>query len=171
MLNRGPGELMSRGRKRSPSEGSAPWPVERSEFTHRLRTLLPSTKTALNEGVERVLEVARSCGCLNDGAVDLEIALREALANAIIHGNAYRAGTRIFVRCYAGPRTGILILIRDEGIGFDPKQVPDPRDEDRMHLHHGRGLFLMRELMDHVEYRKGGSEVLLYKSCPEAEPS
>ena len=70
MLNRGPGELMSRGRKRSPSEGSAPWPVERSEFTHRLRTLLPSTKTALNEGVERVLEVARSCGCLNDGAVD-----------------------------------------------------------------------------------------------------
>ena len=58
----------------------------------------------------------------------------------------------------------MLILVRDQGNGFDPNKVPDPRDADRMHLHHGRGLFLMRALMDYVEFRRGGCEVLLYKA-------
>ena len=51
-----------------------------------------------------------------------------------------------------------------EGDGFDHEEVPDPRSADRMHLHHGRGVFLMRELMDECVYRKGGTEVVLYKS-------
>jgi len=115
--------------------------------------------------VRIVLRFARDCDCLGEDRADLEIALREALANAIIHGNAYQHGKRIFLRCYGSPKTGLLILVRDEGPGFDPEQVPDPREADRMHLHHGRGLLLMRELMDHVEYRRGGREVLLYKTC------
>ena len=70
----------------------------------------------------------------------------------------------MFLRCYAGPRAGILVAVRDEGQGFDPDKVPDPRAADRRQLTHGRGLLLMRELMDRVEYRKGGREVLLYKA-------
>jgi len=54
--------------------------------------------------------------------------------------------------------------VRDQGPGFDPARVPDPRHPDRRHLHHGRGLLLMRELMDRVEYRRGGREVLLFKN-------
>ena len=46
----------------------------------------------------------------------------------------------------------------------DPESVPDPRAEERWLAEHGRGLLLMRELLDHVEYRKGGSEVVLYKA-------
>ncbi len=156
---------VARGRK--PTEPSSrsvsPWPLDRREYDHRLRTHMPSTKQALNEAVGRVLKIARDCGCLDDGEADLEIALREALANAIIHGNAYGAAKSIFLRCYAATNSGILIIVRDEGPGFDPDQVPDPRDEDRMYLHHGRGLLLMRALMDYVEYRRSGSEVVLYK--------
>ena len=63
------------------------------------------------------------------------------------------------------PWAGRAWSVRDEGAGFDPDHVPDPRDKDRLHLQHGRGVFLMRELMDHVEYRKGGREVLLFKRC------
>ena len=59
--------------------------------------------------------------------------------------------------------------MRDEGQGFEPDDVPDPRGADRMHLHHGRGVFLMRQLMDQCEYRKGGTEVLLYKSLAAAK--
>ena len=50
-----------------------------------------------------------------------------------------------------------------EGKGFDPDKVPDPRSADRVHLTHGRGLLLMRELMDRLEYRRGGSEVVLFQ--------
>ena len=95
---------------------------------------------------------------------DLEIALREALANAIAHGNGSRPGRKVFLRCYGGPRAGILIAVRDEGNGFDPDAVPDPRSVDRRQLAHGRGLLLMRELMDALEFRRGGTEVVLFRS-------
>ena len=145
--------------------GDSPWPLVRSDFRHRVRVMLPSTKSALNDAVHRLLEVAEEAGCLVGGHVDLEIALREALANALIHGNAFGPEKKIFLRCYAAPCSGLLIIVRDEGIGFNPELVPDPREAERMHLNHGRGLFLMRQLMDYVEFRKGGCEVVLYKSC------
>jgi len=56
-----------------------------------------------------------------------------------------------------------LVLVRDEGAGFEPAEIPDPRNNDRLQLDHGRGLFLMRALMDQVEYRRRGREVLLFK--------
>jgi serine/threonine-protein kinase RsbW len=146
------------------SESSTPWPLDRQRYAHRLRTYLPSTKQALNAAVRRVVELANACGCHDDNQTDLEIALREALANAIIHGNSFHDTKSIFLRCYGASDGALLIIVRDEGKGFEPDSVPDPRGPDRMHLHHGRGLFLMRELMDYVEHRKNGREVILYKT-------
>jgi serine/threonine-protein kinase RsbW len=138
-------------------------PEERSNYPVRLRTFYPSTKQAMNRAVNDVLQMANKCGCMDDDRMDLEIALREALANAITHGNGSKIAKRVFLRCYGSPGNDILILVRDEGNGFDPAQVPDPRNVDRRLLHHGRGLLLMRKLMDHVEYRKDGREVLICK--------
>jgi serine/threonine-protein kinase RsbW len=123
---------------------------------------LPSTHAALNRAVARVRRLLRTCGCTEDTRTDVEIAVREALANAIRHGNDTDASTRVFLRCYGG-EGGILVAVRDQGDGFDPDGVPDPRSPDRMHLSHGRGLLLMRELMDWVEFRHGGREVVLYR--------
>ncbi len=141
-----------------------PWLMEPRQYTNRLRLMLPSNKASINQAVDEILRTAACCGQLDDARTDLEIALREALANAVIHGNGDSANKRIFVRCYAGPRSGVLVIVRDEGPGFDPRQVPDPRTEERIHLDHGRGVFLMKRLMDVVEFRRGGSEVLLYKA-------
>jgi serine/threonine-protein kinase RsbW len=138
--------------------------VRHRDFPIRFRVSIPSTKPALNRAVKRVLTMARRCGYVSGDLVDIEIAVREALANAMIHGNAEQKTKRVFLRCYAGPRASMLIFVRDEGPGFDPTDVPDPTDDDCVHRSHGRGLFLMRELMDHVEYRRGGTEVLLYCS-------
>jgi serine/threonine-protein kinase RsbW len=115
--------------------------------------------------VQAVRKLARQCGCGKDRLADIEISVREAVANAIIHGNSRQRDKKILFRCYGDPERGLLITVRDTGSGFDPEKVPDPRSEDRLSLAHGRGLFLMRELMDRVEYRRGGSEVLLYASC------
>jgi anti-sigma regulatory factor (Ser/Thr protein kinase) len=134
-------------------------------FRFRLRLWLPDTAQALNLGVRRILQMARSCGCGVERMADLEIATREALANAMIHGNGRSAEKRVLLRCYGEPEMGLLIVIRDEGSGFDPASVADPRQDDRRHLPHGRGLFLMRRLMDFVDYRKGGREVILFQAC------
>ena len=138
------------------------WPLDRSAYAIRRRQLFPSTREAISEAVELIVEVARRCGCDSDQETDLEIAMREALANAIIHGNSENEQKKIFVRCY-GADTQTLILVRDQGTGFEPKEVPDPRKRERLQLDHGRGLFLMEALMDRVEYRKNGREVLLFK--------
>ena len=142
-----------------------PIPLDHRRYEERLRLTLPSNTASLNEAVERCLGVADSCGFSEDERTDLEIALREAVANAIFHGNKEADGTHFFVRCYAVPGHGVLMLVRDEGEGFNPDNVPDPRKDERVHLNHGRGLFLMKQLMDRMEYRRGGCEVLLFKTC------
>ena len=144
-----------------PSAGEAP--VARRDLPYRLRVWIPSTNPAMNSAVARVGQLAVRCGCSEDRQADLEIALREALANAMMHGNARRPDGKVFLRCYAGPRAGILIAVRDEGQGFDPDLVPDPRSPTRKHLTHGRGLLLMRELTDWIVFRRGGSEVVLFR--------
>jgi serine/threonine-protein kinase RsbW len=139
------------------------WPLDRSAYRIRRRATFPSTRESINDACAWIVEAARESGHSNDAEPDLEIALREALANAVIHGNGEGRDKQVFVRCYGGDDGMLLVLIRDEGPGFEPAGVPDPRTDDRLQLDHGRGLFLMRALMDHVEYRRRGCEVLLFK--------
>jgi serine/threonine-protein kinase RsbW len=152
----------SGGAARGPGRRS----IDRRALPYRLRAWIPSTKGALHDAVASVLRCAVACRCPEDRLADLEISVREALANAIQHGNGNRRRRKVFLRCYAGPQAGIVVAVRDEGQGFDPRRVPDPRRSDRRFLAHGRGLLLMRELMDDVSFRRGGREVVLYCKLP-----
>ncbi len=129
----------------------------------RLRVELASSRRAISDAVRKIMRVATEMRCSKPHRADLEIALREALANAVIHGNGGDPKKRVIVRCSFSRRRGTRLAIRDEGKGFNPRKVPDPREPDRRLLHHGRGLFLMRALMDRIEHREGGREVILYK--------
>jgi serine/threonine-protein kinase RsbW len=135
--------------------------LHRKQLPFRLRVRMPSTRKALNRALPRVRRLAAQCGCSEERLTDLEIALVEALANAIEHGNQGRRGEKVFLRCYGGPDVGVLVMVRDQGPGFDPDAIPDPRSADRLRLRHGRGVLLMRELTDQLEYRRSGREVLL----------
>jgi anti-sigma regulatory factor (Ser/Thr protein kinase) len=158
---RGPRVTDAHGRKIK--QVRAPFALDRRTLAFRFRRSLKSTTPGINRTVRDILKHARVTGCLADHQAELEIALREALANAVFHGNRSDADKKVLVRAYCDPSKGLVIAVRDEGPGFDPAKVPDPRQEDRLHLTHGRGIFLMRELMDHIEHRKGGREVVLYK--------
>jgi serine/threonine-protein kinase RsbW len=156
--------LARKKRTVTPDGGVNGWKLARQDLPFRLRLWIPSTHPAINNAVQEVFRLVQRCGGPNECDADLEIALREALANAMLHGNRMRNGAKVFLRCYCGPQAGILIVVRDQGRGFDPQEVPDPRSADRVHLAHGRGLLLMRELMDRMEFRRGGREVVLYHS-------
>lgn len=138
--------------------------IRRKGLTLRWRERLDSTTASINHAVREVLHRARDAKALKrDASAEVEIALREALANAVFHGNEGDPGKRVFLRVYGGQEWGLMVAVRDDGPGFDPARVPDPREGDRLELTHGRGVFLMKELMDHVEWRKDGREVVLYK--------
>ena len=109
----------------------------------------------------------RKCGSAEEGESDVEIALREALANAIIHGNHENPRKHVHVRCRCEP-AGISIMVKDEGRGFDITKMSDPTAPQNIASVHGRGIYLMKTLMDEVRFEEGGVAVHIRKSVQAA---
>ena len=109
----------------------------------------------------------RKCGCVSEGESEVEIALREALANAIIHGNHENSGKHVHVRCRCEP-SEISIAVKDEGRGFDVDTIADPTAPENHGSIHGRGIYLMKTLMDEVRFEDGGVVVHMRKGAGQA---
>lgn len=98
-----------------------------------------------------------------DGSEVIEIAVHEALGNAVIHGNHENPHKDVYVTCRCTMDGEVSITVRDEGEGFDSRALPDPTDPDRRLLTHGRGIHLMRALMDEVCFEENGQVVRMRK--------
>jgi len=123
---------------------------------------LPSEVTAISPVVDKLMLLLRNCGCVPEGVSDIEIALREALANAILHGNHEDRRKQVHVNCDCEPDE-VLIAIKDEGKGFDPNNLPDPTASENIGSIHGRGIHVMKALMDEVRFEEGGTVVHMRK--------
>jgi serine/threonine-protein kinase RsbW len=128
---------------------------------------LPSEVTAISPFVDKLMPLLRSCGCIPEGVSDVEIALREALANAIIHGNHEDRRKHVHITCHCEPDQ-VSIAVKDEGKGFDVNNVPDPTTPENIGSNHGRGIHLLKALMDEVRFEEGGIVVHMRKSSGEA---
>jgi serine/threonine-protein kinase RsbW len=99
-----------------------------------------------------------------DGSeTEIEVAVREALANAVTHGNRESFYKRVFVECRCYMDGEVCVTVRDEGQGFDFNTVADPTTPENRIFTHGRGIYLMKTLMDHVSFEKGGAVVNMCK--------
>jgi serine/threonine-protein kinase RsbW len=132
-----------------------------------LECSLPSDVTAISPFVDKLMVLLRNCGGVSERVSDVEIALREALANAIIHGNHEDPRKHVYVTCCCEPGE-VSIAVKDEGNGFDINNVPDPTAPENITSAHGRGIHVMRALMDEVRFEEGGAVVHLRKSATEA---
>ena len=94
---------------------------------------------------------------------DIEMALHEALANAVIHGNGENSCKRIYVECRCYMDGEVSITVRDEGRGFDSSAVLDPALLENLLFTHGRGIYLIKTLMDEVSFEEGGAVVMMRK--------
>jgi serine/threonine-protein kinase RsbW len=129
----------------------------------RLRIRVPGRVAAISPAVEQVMAEARQMECSRGKEFEIETALREALANAIRHG-CRNDDTKSVEVCVACDETrGMLIIVRDPGPGFDPGEIPSPTMGQNVFRHHGRGIYLINQLMDEVSFDKGGTEIRMRK--------
>ncbi len=136
---------------------------QRSKIMLSFSEAIPSTLPAANRMVARVLRVAKRMKCGEEEMNKVELALREALTNAILHGNLRSPRKRVSVHCYCQADCGMLLVVEDEGSGFDPEKVPNPTKGENIYSSRGRGIYLMRKLMDEVRFERSGSRVVLKK--------
>ena len=125
-----------------------------------LKRSLPSEVGSISPFVDRLMLLIRKC--VPDGESDVEIALREALTNAITHGNHENPRKHVHVRFRCNPDE-VSIAVKDEGRGFDINEMPDPTAPENIGAGHGRGIYLMKAFMDEVRFEEGGVVVHMRK--------
>lgn len=136
------------------------------EPTNEYKTIeinIPSDIELIRGVSTRILEEAFSNGIINkENEMPIRLALDEALANAIEHGNNYGVQKLVNIKCtFASDK--LEITIKDEGRGFSPEAVFDPRDEENILASGGRGIFLIKCYMDEVKFNKQGNEITMIK--------
>jgi serine/threonine-protein kinase RsbW len=127
---------------------------------------IPSEISAISPLVERLMRLVEGSHCVTGEETAVELALREALGNAVVHGNRLDAHKLVHVRCRCKVGKGISITVSDHGQGFDPSTVPDPLLIDNLETEHGRGIHLMKLAMDEVSFEQRGTEVHMWKGPP-----
>jgi serine/threonine-protein kinase RsbW len=100
---------------------------------------MPSEIEAISPLVDQLMPLIRAGHCVSGDDSDVEAALREALANAVLHGNKRDTRKKVYVSCRIRPGKELSIVIRDEGKGFDPAKIPDPTATDNVNSANGRG--------------------------------
>jgi serine/threonine-protein kinase RsbW len=129
----------------------------------QLELSLRSEVGAISPFVDTFIHLIKRLRWIPGSEEDIETALREGLANAVTHGNQEDPQKRVYVGCRGGTDE-VSIVIRDEGQGFDISEVPDPTTPDNIEASHGRGIYLMKALMDEVRFERGGTVVYMRKS-------
>jgi serine/threonine-protein kinase RsbW len=124
---------------------------------------IPSEVKAISPLVDRLMRLIEGSHCITGEEHAVELALREALSNAVVHGNRLDAHKLVHVRCGCKGGKGISITVSDQGQGFDPSAVPDPLSVDNLEAEHGRGIHLMKLAMDEVSFEPRGAEVHMWK--------
>jgi serine/threonine-protein kinase RsbW len=106
---------------------------------------------------------ARKLRATEESELDIETALRESLANSVIHGT-HEDHKQVYITCRFSTDGEIMITVRDQGQGFDSRVLPDPSEAKNRLLRHGRGIYLMRALMDEVCFEENGRLVRMRKN-------
>ena len=121
--------------------------------------------SAIDVAVRQVLSLAGEMGCAKGREFEIETAVREALANAIVHGCGEDPSKTATVSIGCDESRGMVIVIRDPGEGFDLTKLPNPVVGEHLYSEHGRGIYLINQLMDEVRVRHaGGTEIWMRKS-------
>lgn len=122
-------------------------------------------KSAISEIHPLVREVL---GCLQKAGLrerhlyEIKLALEEALINAVKHGNSFRKELPVLVSLIWSAKE-VRLVVEDRGQGYDYSKIPDPTLDENIEKGHGRGVFLIRQLMDDVRFNRKGNRIEMVK--------
>lgn len=136
---------------------------EAGNLLMQFQITLPADVTRIPAVVEGVMELVKRMGCAEGKEFEVETSLNEALANAIVHGCGKDPSKQIEFSVACDQARGMLIIVRDPGPGFDPASLPNPIVGQQIYETHGRGIYLINQLMDEVRFEKGGTEIHMLK--------
>jgi anti-sigma regulatory factor (Ser/Thr protein kinase) len=146
------------------SQGRAPvCNFEADKLILKLSVRLAADQNGVNPVVQGIMEMVRHMQCAAGKEDAIELALTEALANAVIHGCEKDPSKTIECDVACDEERGILIVVRDPGPGFDPSELPNPVLGENIYSSHGRGIYLINQLMDEVKFLKNGAEIHMIK--------
>ena len=146
------------------------------EHVSRLSGLLPACSAcqldvtisadpnAINGVVDGVMQITRQMKCSEGNEFQIELALREALANAIVHGCNNDPGKKVECCVACTESSDIVIVVRDPGKGFKMTDVRNPLESENLHSDHGRGIYLINQMMDEVSFDRNGAEIRMRKA-------
>jgi len=131
----------------------------------KLDVTISANPNAISGVVDGVMQIAREMKCAEGKEYEVELALREALANAIVHGCNNDPTKKVECCVACTESSDVVIIVRDPGEGFVPTAVPNPLAAENLHSNHGRGIYLINQLMDEVSFERNGAEIRMRKTA------
>ncbi len=129
----------------------------------QLKVTLAADRNAVDPVVQSVMNLVRQVHCEAEKYDAIELALTEALANAVVHGAKGDPSKIVECDVVCNEDKSMLIVVRDPGTGFNPGEIPNPLRGESVYSDHGRGIFLINQLMDEVKFLKNGTEIHMIK--------
>lgn len=125
---------------------------------------IPSNIESVDRAVTTAIEFAAASGFGEEAIFAIDMAVREAVANAVKHGNLLDETKSVEITLQNLPR-GFSVTIRDFGTGFDVEEVPDPTNPENLLKANGRGILFMRNFMEEVEWERHAQGGMIVKMC------
>jgi serine/threonine-protein kinase RsbW len=137
--------------------------TDTKRFLLQIDMTLPAKREAVDPAVQKIMAEVRKTNRVAGKEDDIELALSEALANAVVHGCQCDPTKTVECCVVCDEQRGLVIVVRDPGTGFDPAMLPVPTVAENLYSDHGRGVYLMNQLMDEVQFHKNGTEIHMTK--------
>ncbi len=136
----------------APDQIQCPDEPSQEKLIVRIDKVIPSDLRLLDDSVAEIVTLIKRVACWDD-VENIDLALHEALANAMIHGNGCDSSKAVRVSVALEENRGLLVVVKDEGSGFEPSQLANPLVGQNRLASHGRGIFLISHLTDNLHFK------------------
>jgi len=132
-------------------------------FRQLLHFSIPAESEAVGPVADAISETLSKRGVPEQKLLGISLAVQAALLNAVVHGCKGDRSKNVTCDVQCDEESRIVIVVRDPGPGFSPESISDPKKDEHLHADHGRGVYLIRQLMDEVQFERNGSEIRMWK--------
>ena len=138
-------------------------PGDSGGFRELLNLEILADGEAIGDASDRIAEELTRLEVPEQKRLEIGLAVQEALANAVVHGCNNDSSKQVHCRLSCDSQGKILVVVSDPGPGFASGSISDPKMGSNLHADHGRGVYLIRQLMDEVRFEGPGNVIQMWK--------